>query len=168
MKEVAILLLVAVALTGCGSNSTDVQQAAGGTWQAQMLGGEGPASGLSFVTQFTIAGDGTMNFSSFQFLSSGTCFPAPPTGETPSPAGTMVLTVNQTTFQVTGTLSMTVQANGNTLTLTGPSVTGTENGLNGTTLSGGMVTGSWTLTGSADCTDTSGDTNFTMTQSASN
>ena len=48
MKEVAILLLLTLGLllNGCGSNQTDTQQAAGGVWQSQMLGGDGSASGF--------------------------------------------------------------------------------------------------------------------------
>src|SRR6202030_2062534 len=40
MKEVAILLLVALMLNGC-SNSTAVQTAVSGGWQGEMLSGDG-------------------------------------------------------------------------------------------------------------------------------
>jgi len=162
MKQVAILLLAALALNGCGSsNTTATQTAAGGTWEAQMLGGSGPDSGFSFITQFTIGGDGTLSVSSFQFLNqnSAQCFPVSGGSE----AGTMILTENTTNFTVTGPFSFTVQSGGNTLTLSG-NVTGTENGLNGTTLSGGSVTGTWTLTGGTGCNDPTGGS-FTMKQS---
>jgi hypothetical protein len=162
MKEVAILLLVALLLNGCGTSSTATQTAAGGTWSAQMLGGEGPASGFSFITAFSVSGGGGgLTISSFQFNTAGTCFPV--NGETPT--GTMTLVENPNTYAVTGTLVFTVQSGGNMLVLNG-TVTGTENGLNGTTLSGAMATGTWTFTGSgtpAGCNDTSGS--FTMTQS---
>jgi hypothetical protein len=162
MKEVAILLLAALLLNGCGGNNTTATQtAAGGTWEAQMLGGSGPDSGFSFITQFTIGGGGTLSISTFQFInqSSAQCFPV----SGGSQAGTMSLTENTTNFTVTGTFSFTVQSAGNTLTLNG-NVTGTENGLNGTTLSGGLVTGTWTLTGGTGCNDTTGGS-FTMKQS---
>ena len=163
MKEVAILLLVALLLNGCGTSSTATQTAAGGTWQAQMLGGEGPASGFSFITEFSVSGGGGgLTISSFQFLTQPTCF-LTVNGETPT--GTMTLVENPNTYAVTGTLVFTVQSGGNMLVLNG-TVTGTENGLNGTTLSGAMATGTWTFTGSGtpkDCNDTSGS--FTMTQS---
>ncbi len=162
MKEVAILFLVALLLNGCGTSSTATQTAAGGTWQAQMLGGEGPASGFSFITSFSVSGGGGgLTISTFQFLTQPTCFAV--NGETPT--GTMSLVENPNTYAVTGTLTFTVQSGSNMLVLTGP-VTGTENGLNGTTLSGAMATGTWTFTGSgtpAGCSDTSGS--FTMTQS---
>jgi hypothetical protein len=162
MKEVAILLLVALMLNGCNSSTATVQTAAGGIWQAQMLGGNGPASGFSFISQFTVNGDGSLSISSFQFLTSNSaqCFPV--TGGTET--GSMILTENTTNFTVTGTFKFTVQSGGNTLTLNG-TVTGTENGLNGTTLSGGSITGTWTLTGGAGCSVTTGNTSFTMTQS---
>jgi hypothetical protein len=160
MKAVAIFLLAAVMLNGCGSNTTGVQTAAGGVWSSNMLGGIGPDSGFSFITKFTVGGDGTLSVSYFQFLNSNSanCFPV--TGGTA--AGSMMLTQNTTNFTVTGTLSFTVQSGGNTLTLTG-NVTGTENGVNGTTLTGGLVTGNWTLTGGTGCSDPAGGS-FTMMQ----
>src|SRR5260370_27521167 len=114
MKEVAILLLAALLLNGCGSSSssTTTQTAAGNTWQAEMLGGEGTASGFSFITQFTLGGDGTLSISYFQFLNSHStqCFP--------EAAGTqrrsMVLTTNTSNSNVTGTFSFTAQSGGNT------------------------------------------------------
>jgi len=163
MKQVAILLLGALLLNGCGTNSTATQTAAGGLWSAQMLGGDGAASGFSFTTQFSVSGGGgALSISSFQFLTAGQCFPV--NGETPT--GSMVLIENTTTYQVTGTFTFTVQSGGNALTLNG-TVTGTENGLNGTTLSGAMATGTWEFAGSgspAGCTNTSGS--FTMTQTS--
>jgi hypothetical protein len=162
MKVVAILLAAALLLNGCGTSSTATQTAAGGTWSAQLLGGEGPASGFSFVTSFSVGGSGGgLTLSTFQFDTAGACFPV----NNDTVTGTMVLVDNQTTFQVTGTLVLTVKSGSNTLTLNG-NVTGTENGLNGTTLAGAVATGTWTFTGSgtpAGCNDTSGS--FTMTQS---
>jgi hypothetical protein len=157
MKEVAILLLVALMLNGCSSSTTAVQQSAAGTWQAALSGGEASSSGFSFNTQFTVGGDGALSISYFQFLTKGPCFPY--TGGTES--GSLILTENTTTFGVTGTFSYVVTAGGNTLTLTG-TVTGAETG---TTLTGTSVTGAWTLAGdgSDGCNDTSGS--FTMTQS---
>jgi len=158
MKEVAILLLITLVLNGCGSSSkTTVQTAAGATWQAEMLGGQGTASGFSFITQFTVGSDGTLSISYFQYLNSNStqCFPV--SGGTQT--GSMVLTTNTSNSTVTGTFSFTVQSGGNTLTLTG-TVTGTESG---TTLSGGSVTGTWALSGGTGCSDATGGS-FTMTQ----
>jgi hypothetical protein len=161
MKQVAIFMLAALLLNGCGNNATPTQQAAGGIWGAQLLGGEGSASGYSFTTQFTLSGN-NLSISYFQFLNQSTanppCFPV--NGGTI--AGTMILTENQTNYTVTGPFSFSVQSGGNTLMLSG-NVTGTENGLNGTVLSGGLVTGTWTLAGATGCNDTTGGS-FTMTQ----
>lgn len=155
MKEVAILLLAALMLNGCGSSSTTaVQTAAGGLWQADMAGGSGVASGFSFNTQFTVGSNGSLSISSFQFLTNGTCFPV--TGGTQS--GSMVLTINSSTNAVTGTFSFVVQSGSNTLTLSNGVVTGTESG---TALSGGSITGSWAVTGSTECTAAG---TFTMKQ----
>ncbi len=160
MKEVAILLLAALLLNGCGSSSssTTTQTAAGNTWQAEMLGGEGTASGFSFITQFTVGGDGTLSISYFQFLNSNSaqCFPV--SGGTQT--GQAILQINSSTNGVTGTLTYNVQSGGNTLTLNGTSVTGTESG---NTLTGGSVTGTWTLTGGTGCNDSTGGS-FTMNQ----
>ena len=158
MKEVAILLLITLMLNGCGSSTTtSTQTAAGGTWEAQLLGGQGQSSGFSFITQFTVEGSGgSLSISGFQFLTAGACFPT--TGGTES--GSMNLTVNTSTNAVSGTLTYSVQSGGNTLTLNGTSVTGTESG---TTLSGGSVTGTWTLAGGTGCNDATGGS-FTMTQ----
>ena len=160
MKEVAILLLITLMLNGCGSSSstsTSTQTAAGGTWQAVLSGGQSTASGFSFITQFTVGGDGALSISYFQFLNSNStqCFPV--SGGTQT--GSMVLNINSSTNAVTGTFSFTVQSGGNTLSLTG-SVTGTESG---TTLSGGSATGTWTLAGGTGCSDPTGGS-FTMTQ----
>lgn len=160
MKEVAILLLAALMLNGCGSSTPTVQTSAGGQWQAQMSGGQGEASGFSFITQFTVNTDGSLSVSNFQFLThnSTSCFPD--TGSTVS--GTMILTVNANNT-VTGTFTFSVGSNGNTLTLNGV-VTGTSS--NGTTLSGGSITGTWSLTGGTGCNDPTGGS-FTMNQSTS-
>jgi hypothetical protein len=166
MKEVAILLLMALLLNGCGSSTRTVQTGAGGIWQAALYGGVGSASGFSFITEFTVNGT-TLDVSSFQFLTSNTgstasCFPI--SGGTVS--GTMPLQV-QTNDAVTGTLKFTVQSNGNTLTLSGI-VTGTATS-SGTppnttyTLTSSSVAGTWALTGSTGCSATGGS--FTMTES---
>jgi hypothetical protein len=157
MKEVAVLLLVVLLLNGCSSSSTPTAQtAAGGVWSADLPGGNGPASGFSFTTQFTVNGDGSLNITYFQFLTEGTCFPI--SGGTQ--AGSMVLTTNTSTNAVTGTFAYTVQSQGNTLTLNG-TVTGTASA---TTLSGGSITGTWSLAGGTGCNSTG--ESFTMTQTS--
>jgi hypothetical protein len=156
MKEVAILLLAALLLNGCSTSTTTAQTAASGVWNAELLGGSGEASGLSFTTQFTVSSNNSLNITFFQLLTQGSCFAV--TGGTQT--GTMTLTTNSTTMAVTGPFSYTEQSQGNTLTLTG-AVTGTESG---TTLSGGSITGTWAVTGGTGCNASNGT--FTMKQTS--
>jgi hypothetical protein len=162
MKEVAVLLLLALMLNGCGSSSkTSTPATATGVWSADLPGGTGPASGFSFTTQFTVNGNGSLNITYFQFLTSGTCFLI--TGGTQT--GSMVLntiTSTTTTNTVNGTFVYTVQSGGNTLTLNG-TVTGTI-ATNTTTFSGGAVTGTWSVTGATGCNVTG--QSFTMAQTS--
>jgi hypothetical protein len=163
MKQVVLLLLVAVSFSGCSTPTVSQQalSAASGIWSAELFGGSGSATGFSFTTEFTVNPDGDLSLTYFEFLNNTPCFPL----DGGSPNGKMNLTtINQATGQVTGTFSFTVLGNGgDTLTLNG-NVTGTE--VNGTPpLSGGSVTGTWSIKGSSGCTGSSG--NFTMTQSTS-
>ncbi len=160
MKEVVVVLLVALMLNGCGSSTPTAQTASGGVWQSQMSGGAGESSGFSFVTQFTVGGNGALSISNFQFLTSGTCFPV--NGGTES--GTLVLTSNSADV-VSGTFSFTITSGGNTLTLASTSVTGSYNPNTNEPLTGGTIIGTWALQGStSSCTNAMGT--FTMTQTS--
>jgi hypothetical protein len=158
MKEVAILLLVALLLNGCGGSQA-VRQTSGSIWAAQLSGGTGASSGFSFQTQFTVGNNGSLTIDNFQFLNSGSCFPV----DTEIPTGAFTdLSIIQSTLAVTGNFSFTVQSQGNTLTLTGPmsgtvSETG-ETGNNTFTFTSAAITGGWTLTGSGTggCVDATG------------
>jgi hypothetical protein len=151
MKKFAILglLMLELALSGCGSTSqTTAATDTSGVWQAVMSGGAGEASALSFVTKFSVNGDGSLNISSFNFLNTDpqACFVS---GQTEG--GTASVTTDSTGL-VTGTVTYTVQSGtpaGNTLTLTG-----TEDGT--------TITGTWALTGGGACT---GAGDFTMKRS---
>ncbi|HUD82582.1 MAG TPA: hypothetical protein VMQ67_03735 [Candidatus Saccharimonadales bacterium] len=164
MKAVAILLLLALGFTGCGSSSsTNVEGASGGEWQSVMLGGKGPSSGFSFITQFTVSGGGGLSISSFQLENTGTCFKTAATTE----GGTLNVTYNAADV-VTGTFSFTItSAAGDTLTLTSSSVTGTFNTTTDT-LSTGTIIGTWALTpaSGSGCVQAD-DGTFTMTQTSS-
>lgn len=162
MKEVAILLLLTVMLSGCGTTPS-VQAGVGGIWAAVLVGGEGQASGFSFNTQFTVSGS-ALSFSSLEFLNNdpGGCFPLSPALSGDS--GTADLSYNSADQLTNSSVTITVTSGGNTLTLTSISVTGTIN-TNTNVLSDGLITGTWALTGGAGCTGTG---SFTMTQSASN
>ena len=153
MKEVAIVLLAALMLNGCGSTTT-VQTPTSAIWSAVLTGGSGDAPDPSFNTQFTLNGDGSLNITFIQFLTQQPCFAV--AGGTES--GQATLQINSSNYAVTGTLTYTVQSGNNTLSLNGLDVTGTELG---TTLTNALVTGTWTATGDPGCV-TSGT--FTMTQ----
>jgi hypothetical protein len=168
MKQVAILLLMVLMLNGCSSMRT-LQSTTSGNWQAVMFGGTGPASGFSFITEFTVNGNNALNVSSFQFLTvntggSASCFPI--NGGTVG--GSIANYVVNTNDTVTGDLTFTVTSGGNTLTLTGTltgtaTVTGTPPNTS-TTLTSATVTGLWSVTGGTGCTNAGGS--FSMTQSS--
>jgi hypothetical protein len=169
MKQVAIVLLMAIMLDGCSSTRT-LQSTTSGFFQAVMYGGVADASGFSFITQFTLNSDFTLNVRSFQFLTENNvgnnpCFPI--NGGTIS--GNIANYVVNSNDTVTGNLTFVVKSGGNTLTLTGDvtgtaTVTGTGTNTS-TTLTSATVTGTWALTGSPQCTVSSPDDFFTMTES---
>jgi hypothetical protein len=163
MKEVAILLLLALLLNGCGSSMPTLQSTTGGIWEAELLGGTG--GGFSFITQFTVNSDGSLSITSFQFLnlsqSQGACFTSV---SAVTPTGSVILQLN-TNESVTGTITYVVKANGNTLTLNG-TVIGTAvvtSNNSSASLTGATITGNWALTGGTGCNGSGGS--FTMTES---
>jgi hypothetical protein len=141
MKRLVVVALLALelAISGCGSSTTNTAPTtASGTWQAVLSGGTGEASALSFVTTFTVNSDGSLNVHTVEFITGGptSCFVS-----AASATGSLNVTTNADNV-VTGPLSFTVQSGtpaGNTLTLAG-----TENGP--------TITGNWTLTGGTGCT----------------
>jgi hypothetical protein len=159
MKKVAILTLLALAaaILSCGTRTptTTVQTTASGNWEAQLVGGIGPASQLNFVTQFTLNNVNGVSEpfypngspTGFSFINAGPCFVS-----TNSPTGTASLNTNSAN-QVTGSMTFTVTSAtppGSTLTLT----TGTSGGISGTArgpkgtvliMTSGVVWGGWTL-----------------------
>ncbi|MGA2021826.1 MAG: hypothetical protein ABSH02_14635 [Candidatus Sulfotelmatobacter sp.] len=169
MKEVAILLLFALMLNGCGSSQTTAQAAEGGVWGATMLGGlsTGESTGFSFQTQFTVGSNGALGITNFQFLNAGTdnCFGT----ATATTSGSLTnLDYNSADQLISGTFSFTItSAAGDKVTLTSTAVTGVVN-TNNNTLSDGSIIGNWTLapaSSNSTCVATSGT--FTMTQTAS-
>jgi hypothetical protein len=167
MKRVAILLLMALMLDGCSSTRT-LQSTTSGIFQVVMFGGVGEASGFSFITQFTLNSDNSLNVLSFQFLTDNNngntpCFPV--NGGTVS--GNIADYLVNTNDTVSGNLNYVVKSGGNTLTLTGPvtgtaTVTGTPPNTS-TTLTSASASGNWTLKGGTGCNNAGGS--FTMTQS---
>lgn len=168
MKEVAILLLLAIMLNGCGSSGA-VQSPSASVWQAQMSGGVGgtapsdPGSaGFSFNTQFTVSSGGTLSISSFQLLNSDTCY-----GNVgPTPSGTLTVTYNSDDQITAGTFSFSIPSSaGDTITLTSTSVTGTVNVNSSNTLGGVIIIGNWALVpGSSGSSCVAASGTFKMTQ----
>jgi hypothetical protein len=145
MKQFAVtfLLLMGLALVGCGSNDTNPANV-NGTWNATLLSSNSQTS-FAFGTSLSVNGDGSLTISKFTFNSDSPCFVS---GETES--GSFTLSGNFS-GQVHGQFGMNVQSvnpAGNTLTLTG-------------TASGNTISGNWTLTGGSGC---SGSGTFTMTK----
>jgi hypothetical protein len=136
---VAIFLVAALTLAGCGSsNPTNIN----GNWTATLTGSQT----FNFTTSIIENSDGTVSVSKFSFSSNSSCFVS---GETET--GTFALSGNFN-GKVTGKFGMIVTSgtpSGNTLALTGDA-------------NGNTITGTWTLTGSSGCT---GSGNFTMNKS---
>jgi len=78
MKKLAFLTLLALAfaVSGCGTGPAPnvVGTAASGFWEAQLIGGTGEASKLSFVTAFNVVNIGQLDITSFSFFNAGACF----------------------------------------------------------------------------------------------
>jgi len=176
MKKVAILTLLALAaaILSCGTRTptTTVETTTSGNWEAQLVGGIGPASQLNFLTQFRLTNvngaSEPLSITGFGFFNLGPCFVS-----VPPPAGTASLNTNSAN-QVTGSMTYTVTSAtpaGNTLTLTtGTSggVSGTASGTPGTVLvmTNGVVWGGWTLSTTNSSSGCTGSGTFLMCQGA--
>jgi hypothetical protein len=141
MKQfaVTILILVSLALVGCGSNSSNPANI-NGTWNATLLdSGNNPS--FTFGTSLRVNGDGSVTITNLSLNSNMACF-----GNAGTATGSFTLSGNFS-GQVHGSFGMTVPSNpsGNTLALNG-------------TAAGNTISGTWTLTGPG-CT---GSGTFTM------
>ena len=145
MKRFAVMfvVLISLALIGCGSNSTNPSNI-NGTWNATLISG-GNSSVFDFGTSLTVSGDGSLKIYNFKFSANSPCFVS---GETESGSFTLSGNFNGT---ANGKFGFTVESGsptGNTLALSG-------------TASDNTISGAWTLTGSGGCT---GSGTFTMTK----
>lgn len=141
----ALLLLLSVTFTGCGSSNGAAN--INGTWFATLSGATNEA--LAFTAGLTLNADGSLGTSSFSFTVNNTSCSFPTVTE----SGAFTLTGNFN-GQVSGKFHYVVTSTGvevNILTLDG-------------TVSGGQITGTWTVTGAtAGC---SGNGTFVMTTTA--
>lgn len=138
----ALVLLIGLALVGCGSNKNPSN--INGTWNATLMSG-GNTTVFSFGTSLNVNGDSSLTVSNFQFTTNSSCFVS---GETETGSFTLSGNFNGS---VNGKFGFNVQSgnpSGNTLALSG-------------TANGNTITGTWTLTGSGGCT---GNGTFTMTK----
>ena len=139
---VAILIVLAVMLVGCGSNNKSSNIT--GTWSAALTDTNGNQA-FAFTTALVENSDGTLSFTNLTFSTNSSCFVS---GETESGSFTLSGDLNG---NVNGKFGMTVHSGtpaGNTLALSG-------------TVAGNTITGTWTLSGSSSCT---GSGTFTMTK----
>ncbi len=174
MKKLAFLTLLALAfaVSSCGTSPNPnpfTNTSATGFWEAQLAGGTGEASKLTFTTAFNVINVGALDITSFSFINAGACFANGVKGSIE--AGTASFTTNISTGLVTGSLTYTVTSAipaGNVLTLTSPDggLTGTSNGTVTTvgTLSNGVAVGTWNLTGGQGDPSCMGSGTFIMCQ----
>jgi hypothetical protein len=138
-----IVLLISLALIGCGSNSSNPSNI-NGTWNATLVSG-GNATVFTFGTSLKENGDGSLSVSNFSFTTNSPCFVS---GGTETGSFTLSGNFNGA---ITGKFGFTVESGsptGNTLALSGNA-------------NGNTISGTWTLTGSSGCT---GNGTFTMTK----
>ncbi len=133
--NVIVLLLLALIMAGCGSNTAGPGNI-NGNWSATLTDTNG-STVYAFTTTFTEAGAGGLTVTNFTFTSTGPCFASDPTSQT----GTVGLT--DTNGNLTGTFGMNIStifpgATNNVLTLQG-------------TVNGNTISGTWTLTGQTGC-----------------
>jgi len=138
----AMLLVMGLALVGCGSHSGNPANI-NGTWNASLID-INDTTIFTFGTSLMVNGDGSLSISNFNFTTDSPCFVS---GGTENGSFTLSGTFNG---NVTGKFQFNVLSGmpaGNTLTLSG-------------TANGRTISGTWTLNGTG-CT---GSGTFTMKQ----
>jgi len=145
MKQLAVafVLLIVLALIGCGSDTSNSSNI-NGNWNATLISGNN-STFLTFGTSLKVNGDGSLSVSNFSFTTDSACFVS---GETETGSFTLSGDFNG---NVNGKFGFTVQSGspaGNTLALSG-------------TANGNTISGTWTLTGGGGC---SGNGTFIMTK----
>jgi len=144
MKHLAVvgLLVFALYLAGCGTNSSSNPGNINGTWTATLID-TSQATLFTIGTSLMVNGDGSLSISNFKFTTASPCLAS---AETESGSFTLMGNFNG---NVTGKFGFVVSGTptGNSLTLTG-------------TATGNTISGTWALNGGG-CTGTGA---FTMTK----
>jgi hypothetical protein len=138
---VASLLILGMALIGCGTSSKSGGNI-NGTWTATLMD-TNSTQAFAFNTSIAESTNGSLSISNFHFSTNSPCFVS---GESESGSFSLAGDFNG---NVAGKFGMNVQSGspgGNTLTLSGA-------------VSGNTITGTWSITGSSGCT---GNGTFTM------
>jgi hypothetical protein len=125
----AILILLGLLTTGCGSSNSNSSNV-NGTWTANLTNPDG-SHAFAFTTDLTQQSGGTLTITNLSFTTNSSCFSG-----TTTQTGSFGLSGNFN-GNVTGTFGMKISSTGtnNQLSLQG-------------TVNGSTITGTWTLTGS--------------------
>ena len=138
---VASLLLLGIALIGCGTSSKSGGNI-NGTWSATLMD-TNSTQAFAFNTSIAESTNGSLSISNFHYSTNSPCFVS---GESESGSFSLAGNFNG---NVAGKFGMNVQSGspgGNNLTLSG-------------TVTGNTITGTWSSAGSSGCT---GNGTFTM------
>ncbi|HTS35684.1 MAG TPA: hypothetical protein VMH04_08440 [Candidatus Solibacter sp.] len=141
---VTLLLVAALALVGCGSNSSSTPANINGTWNATLVDSNSQTY-FQFGTSLKVNGDNSLTISNLTITAPSPCF-----GSAATESGSFVLSGNFN-GKVTGTFQFVLTSaspSGNTLTLNGSA-------------DGNTISGNWSTSGSFGCT---GNGTFTMTK----
>ncbi len=148
-KRITIIVLLALGLTvsGCGSGGGAASGNISGSWVATLSNTDGSPA-YTFSTTFSQGSGSNLSITNFTFTLRGPCFESYQTDQY-SETGTLSLSVNSN-GNVAGTFGMTISTmfptTNNVLTLNG-------------TVSGSTISGTWKATGLTGC---SGNGAFTF------
>lgn len=165
MKKMAFLSLlalvsIAAVISSCGSNQIQglPTSSISGNWEAQLTGGTNQAAALNFIANFNLfvtngSGVQGLNVSNVAFLNANPCFPQQLTENGSGAKGSVNLTNNLNTGQITGSIILTITSvTGNVLNLSADpnaspptgELIAKSGGSNGVVTNGG-VNGMWWL-----------------------
>ncbi|HLW83566.1 MAG TPA: hypothetical protein VKR60_00045 [Candidatus Sulfotelmatobacter sp.] len=159
MKKLATmgLLTLGFFLAGCGATTPPATTTAGGNWEATLVGPPANETVFNFIATFSVNGNGALNVSVLNFITTGPCFPV--AGETVG--GSFNVTSAESNPAATANVTFNVEGGNDKLALTGIATGVTNTTTLATTWN--AITGTWQVTGGANCT---GSGTFTMCPNA--